>query len=295
MTLTQLIEEAESDEDLGIRKRLRRIKVHLIDLQEHLISRNYSPQKIDDIITTIRGFYAYYEIDLPKRTYHAPIPDLQKEAIPTKEDVKKALSNCNTKYQAIILLMSSSGISLGDVLNLKVSDFLNAINIPQEQHHINKLNAIEINNFCKDMVPMWHIQRIKSGTSHVTFNTPETTRKILDYLNEHPPKNVDDLLFRGKTGKGLRSDVFQRFLRKLNIECEWGYVGRQIFFHSHILRKIFANKLEESGMPHHYIRQLMGHRKDPLTRTYFSTPSEKLREEYKNFMNNLSFLKQRQS
>ena len=39
MTLTQLIEEAESDEDLGTRKRLRRIKVHLTDLQEHLISR----------------------------------------------------------------------------------------------------------------------------------------------------------------------------------------------------------------------------------------------------------------
>ena len=290
MTLTQLIEEAESDEDLGIRKRLRRIKVHLIDLQDHLISRNYSPQKIDDIITTIRGFYAYYEIDLPKRTYHAPIPDLQKEAIPTKEDVKKALSYCNTKYQAIILLMSSSGISLGDVLNLKVSDFLNAINIPQKQHHINKLNIMTINDFCKDMVPMWHIQRIKSGTSHVTFNTPETTRKILDYLNEHPPKNVDDPLFRGKTGKGLRSDVFQRFLRKLNIECEWGYVGRQIFFHSHILRKIFANKLEEAGMPHHYIRQLMGHRKDPLTSTYFSTPNEKLREEYHKFVPQLSFL-----
>jgi len=163
---------------------------------------------------------------LPKRTYHAPIPDLQKEAIPSKEDVKKALSYCNTKYQAIILLMSSSGISLGDVLNLKISDFLNAINIPQKQHHINKLNNITVNDFCKDMVPIWHIQRIKSDTFHITFNTPETTRKILDYLNEHPPKNVDDTLFRGKTGKGLRSDVFQRFLRKLNIECEWGYIGR---------------------------------------------------------------------
>ena len=102
MTLTQLIEEAESDEDLGIRKRLRRIKGHLIDLQEHLISRNYSPQKIDDIITTIRGFYAYYEIDLPKRTYHAPIPDLQKEAIPTKEDVKKALSQSVTQSTKLL-------------------------------------------------------------------------------------------------------------------------------------------------------------------------------------------------
>lgn len=32
MTLTQLIEEAESDEDLGFRKRLRRIKGHLLDI-----------------------------------------------------------------------------------------------------------------------------------------------------------------------------------------------------------------------------------------------------------------------
>ncbi|MBZ2166387.1 hypothetical protein [Methanobacterium spitsbergense] len=80
---------------------------------------------------------------------------------------------------------------------------------------------------------------------------------------------MNDKLFRGKTGKGLRSDVFQWFLRKLNIECEWGFIGRQIFFHSNILRKIFDNNLEESGMPHHYIRQLMGHRKDPLQGTIF--------------------------
>ena len=161
MTLTELIEEAESDEDLCIRKRLRRIKAHLIDLQEHLISRDYSPQKIDDIITTIRGFYAYYEIELPKRTYHAPIADLQKEAIPTKEDVKKALSYCNTKYQSIILLMSSSGISLGDILNLKVSDFLNATNIPQKQHQINKLNTMAINDFTKIWSPCGTFKELK--------------------------------------------------------------------------------------------------------------------------------------
>jgi integrase len=182
MTPTQFIEEAEVDEDLNIRKRLRKIKGHFTELQDHLLTNDYSPQKIEDIIITVRGFYSYYDIDLPKRMYHAPVPDLQNEAIPSKQDINKALNNCNTKYQTIILLMSSSGISLGDVLNLKVSDFLNAINVPQEQHKINRLKSMAINDFCKDMVPMWHIQRIKSGTSHITFNTPETTRKILDYL-----------------------------------------------------------------------------------------------------------------
>lgn len=292
-TPTHLIEEAEIDEDNGIRKRLRRIKGHFTDLQEHLVANDYSPRKIEDIITTIRGFYAYYDIELPKRMYHAAIPDLKNEAVPSKEDIIKALNLCNTKYQAIILLMSSSGISVGDVLNLKVKDFLNGLNIPQNQQDIEIID----NNVWKDLsaqnqVPMWHVQRMKSGTTHVTFNTQETTRNILDYLVENPPKNIDDHLFRGSTGKGVRSDVFQRFLRKLNKECGWEDVGRQIFFHSHILRKFFSNRLEEGGMPHHYIRQLMGHRKDPLTRTYFSTPSEKLRKEYHKFMYNLNFFEE---
>ena len=52
MTLTDLIEEAERDEDRGIRKRLR--------------------------ITTTRGFYAHYDIELPKRMYHTPNTRLPK-------------------------------------------------------------------------------------------------------------------------------------------------------------------------------------------------------------------------
>lgn len=175
-------------------------------------------------------------------------------------------------------------------MNLKFSDFLNALEVPQEEHEINILNYMTLNSsYLKNNIPIWHIQRMKTGTSHITFNTPETTNSILSYLIEHPPKNIDDPLFRGKSDKKFRSDVFQRFLRKLNRKCGWGEVERQIFFHSHILRKYFSNKLEHAGMPHHYIRQLMGHRKDPLTRTYFSTPSEKLRDEHKTFMQNLNF------
>lgn len=183
--------------------------------------------------------------------------------------------------------MSSSGISLGDVLDLKVSDFFNALNIPKEHHDIESFYE-ELEKY-QDQVPMWHMQRKKSGTSHITFNTPETTQQIICYLLEHPPQYINDSLFRGRSGKQLRTDVFQRFLRKLNNQCGWGDVGRLSFFHSHILRKYFANKLEEAGMPHHYIRQLMGHRKDPLTRTYFSTPTETLKQEYHKYMNNLNF------
>lgn len=84
MTLTQLIEEAKTDEDNKIRKRLRRLKGHLIDLQEYLITNDYSPHRIDDTITTVRGFYSYYEIDLPKRTYHHPLQIFKMKQYPQK-------------------------------------------------------------------------------------------------------------------------------------------------------------------------------------------------------------------
>ena len=40
-------------------------------------------------------------------------------------------------------------------------------------------------------------------------------------------------------------------------------------------------------MPHHYIRELIGHRKDQLTRAYFYTPLNRLREEYFKYMPHL--------
>ena len=74
---TQLIEQAEDDEDNGIRFRKRRIKLYFQDLQDHLIEKDYSSRKIVDIISTIRGFYTHFEIQIPKRTYSSNPPDLE--------------------------------------------------------------------------------------------------------------------------------------------------------------------------------------------------------------------------
>ena len=70
----------------------------------------------------------------------------------------------------------------------------------------------------------------------------------------------------------MRKDVFQDYLRKLNRKCGWPIIGKQIFLHSHSFRKYFTNTLEGQGMPHNYISELIGHRKDQLTRAYFYTP-----------------------
>ncbi len=286
---TQLIEQAEADEDNGIRMRKRRIKRYFQDLQDHLIENNFSPRKIVDIITTTRGFYTHFEIQVPKRGYSSDSPDLDKSEVPSRDDIKLAISNSSLRHASVIILMCSSGITLGDVLNLKYSDFLQSLNIPKKEFK----NSLDIehltSNWNEHDVQTWSIRRQKSGTAHYTFNTPEATKYLFMYLEQNPPQDPDDYLFRGNTGLKVREDVFQRFLRKLNKKCGWSLKGRQNFIHSHSFRKYFSNTLEGQGMPHHYTRQMIGHRKDPLTRAYFFTPVERLKQEYFKFMPCLYF------
>jgi hypothetical protein len=50
-TPTQLIEQAEEDEDKGIRLRKRRIIGQLLNYQEYLIQNDFSPRKIVDTVS----------------------------------------------------------------------------------------------------------------------------------------------------------------------------------------------------------------------------------------------------
>ena len=165
--------------------------------------------------------------------------------------------------------MCTSGIAIGDVLNLKYTDFLKSLKIPPND--FNKMLDIEL------LSNSWMKILFKNGckTSKnwyftlYNFNTPEATKYLFMYLEQNPPEDPEDFRFRGNTGKKMREDVFQRFLRRLNKKCGWAKNTRQIFIHSHVFRKYFSNTLEESGMPHYYIRQILGHRKDPLYSSIF--------------------------
>ena len=36
----------------------------------------------------------------------------------------------------------------------------------------------------EDFIPLWQIQRVKTGTSFFTFNSPEASYSIIDYLTD---------------------------------------------------------------------------------------------------------------
>ena len=286
---SQLIEEAEYEEDNVRRIRKRKVKKHQQDLQDHLIGKNYSPKKIVDTITTIRGFYKHFEIQIPKRNYSYNSPDLKEEDVPTKEDIKLAMENSSLRHSVLIIFMCTSGITLVDVLNLTIKDYLDSLNISTEGLDLQSLDFEKISARNEYDLQTWKIQRQKTTTKHYTFCTSEATKYLGRYLEQYPPESIEDPLFRGNTGKQLREDVFQRYLRQLNKKLGWPVYKANSYMHSHSFRKYFSNTLEAEGLHHHYIRQLIGHRKDPLTRAYFFTPLERLKKEYLTHMLSLYF------
>lgn len=128
-TPTELIEEAENDEEQRIRMKKRHINKYLNEFLHYLIKEQKSISYIKDFIMTVRSFYSEFEIEIPKIRFKQ---ENDKRMITTddivgKEHILRALEHCNLKYRAILLLMSSSGMGRAEIIHLTYNDFLTAI------------------------------------------------------------------------------------------------------------------------------------------------------------------------
>lgn len=120
LTPTELIEEAEAEEESRVRMKNRKIKKHIMGFIQHLKGGKRTANTISSTIVTIKTFYREFEIELPH--IRCNIKQDQElitiKDIPTKEDIKKALKYANLTYKAIIKLMMSSGMGSAEVRNL---------------------------------------------------------------------------------------------------------------------------------------------------------------------------------
>lgn len=289
MSLTELIEEAEAEEDSGIRPRNRKIKKHLKNYQGYLESEDHTPLSVKINLSTIRSFYRYYDIQLPnQRTkYKKNTVIITTKDLPGREEISKALKYSNIKYQAIILTMSSSAMGASEVLSLKVKDLISGLG---ENVSLNKDGLIDIVKTRKILelkennIIIWHVIRQKTGHKYITFSTPECIDAILNYLESHPPSSPEDRLFRAKGKKQLKQKSLFEYFRKLNVRCGWDKVGKQSYFRSHHLRKFWANLMEKRSLGYKHSRLLMGHTgesiQDSTGAAYFKPDHDHLRQLY---------------
>lgn len=294
-TPSEFINEADFEEDERIRLRNRKVGNYLLDFREWLNNNNYSEHTKASAIMVVKSFYNEFSIELPRMRFKKNLPIEDISDIPTKNNIRLALRHANLKYKAIILLMSSSGMRVGDVRSLKYSDLLISLHDYLKLPEKGLLNIGELIKTLQEsdnklIVPTIKFTTQKTNTPSITFCTPETLEAILTYLKTEPPENMDEPLFHSnlyKDKKISRRGVTQYFQR-INRKCEFKSRGPLGFFRSHKLRKYFATTLYRKELQQLTIDWLLSHRIDSVTNSYFKLHVESLKEQYIGCISDLS-------
>ena len=277
LSLSELIKEADEEEEAGIRWKNRKLKKRLIDFRQELI-QNYKKNTIQSYFNAIRSIYHYFEIeihDLPslnKKNIKVPEP-INYVDLPTKEIIKKALKIADNRMKAIILFMSSSGCAKRETLNLSIQDFIDAT---KEYHNSNNINeVIEILKEREDVIPMFRLKRQKTNKYYYTFCSPEAVTSLISYmLTLEQELQPTDKLFP------IHEDYVTMLFVRINNILKLGKKGTYNRFRSHMLRKFHASQLYNAGLTLDEIDALQGRGKDPTHSSYFLEDPEKLRQKY---------------
>ena len=137
MSLEELLEEAELEEEQGIRWKKRKLKRRLITYRQFLID-NYPINTVKTMFNPITAIYKYYEIEILDIPKISPKSIKTKEPItfkdlPDKEVIRKAIDIAPPSIKAIIYFMASSGCARTETLNLRISDYINALRSIQKR------------------------------------------------------------------------------------------------------------------------------------------------------------------
>ena len=277
MSLSELIEEAEQEEEQGIRWKKRKLKRRLLTFRQYLIE-NYALNTVKTTLTPIISIYKYYEIeilDIPRmntKGIKTPEP-ITFNDLPDKTVIRKALSVANPRMSAIIYFMASSGCARRETLNLTIQDYINALGDYTDKTNIfeviNDLNGID------DIVPTFNVLRQKTNKYYTTYCSPEAVTAINSYLlSRTDPLTNKSQLFK------IHEDYFTQAFERINEEVGLGKVGNYNRFRSHMLRKFHASALYNDGMSLDNVNDLQGKAKNKTDSVYFMTNPEDLKYEY---------------
>jgi integrase len=292
---SELIEEAENEEEDRIRMKNRRIRSYFYDFHDYVRKDlGKSQNTIRNHFTVIRGFYRFSDIEIPSIVVTSKSEQnlSKRQEIIKKEDIRKALKLCTLRYQAIILLMSSSGMAGADVRHLTYGDFLDAISdyLDREVEDVHEVAAMLKKK--KNIVPIWKKHRMKTGVYFITFSTPESVNAIITYLldqekNNKPITGRDHYLF-GYQSEPMNRDTFTKYFTRLNKRCGFGNIGKYGYFTSHTLRAYFGTIMHNNEVAVYDYKKMMGKTIPPDMEPYVKPDEKHLQQQYLKAINDLS-------
>jgi len=171
------------------------------------------------------------DITLTMPSKSKKLPDVLSE-----EEIVKLIDNArNLKHKTIITLLYSSGLRIGEVINLRLSD----INIERKQIFI---------------------RNSKGRKDRYVILADSFIPMLKEYLTSYSPRYW---FVEGTPGKQYSPSSIRNFLKHL---CKVSGINKRVT--PHTLRHSFATHLLENGVDIRYIQELLGHSKPETTMIY---------------------------
>lgn len=277
-TIEELIQIADHEETQNIRWKNTMTREWLLKYRDHLYHK-YNISTAQLYLTAILTTYRHHEITIPTLPYYSTkglqrTPPINYNDLPDRELLTECLKISTPLVRSIILLMSSSGISRIDLLNLTIQDYLQAT---QDYHDHPESVKYAIQDMEEtDVIPVFHLRRQKTSQHYFTFCSHEAVKMINSYLLTRKETLTKDKPLL-KINKRYINTVFE----KLNQYFHLGKVGNYNRLRPHALRKFHASQLAESGMSTEHINLLQGRKVTGVAHeSYIRVNPDKLRDEY---------------
>ena len=276
MTLQELYDEADTEEEQGVRAKNRKIVQRLRGFRTHLIQEGYEPVTIKHYYASARTFYTHFLIEIPYiPSVKLPSKQVLSTEIPRKEHIIEAIQHTNNlKHRAIIYFMASSGTAINEVCSITIQDFIDATN----EYH-NSSNIYDVVNELEqqdDVIPLFQLTRLKTQYKYFTACTPEATTHIIRYLKTRPLQKTrpKEQLFT------LTPGAITIFYRRLNEKCKYP----KTFFHPHAMRKYQADILQDWDLTN----RLQGRKPQSVRESYDKVNPQKLKTRYMKHIEDLT-------
>ena len=288
-TMEELIEEAEKEEEQGIRWKRRTLKRRLLTFRHYLIE-NYRKNTVQGYFISVKAVYNYYEIEIGEltrpnlRSFNTP-GDPTFDELPTHEEISQVMHVAPLWFQAVLVFMTSSGCARRETMEMTVGAFKKAT-YPFHR----KNDIIEALNVLKDLdnvIPTFKLKRKKTNKYYYTFCSPEAVSKIVEYLlNDRIEITLDgevklinlsdeDKLF--SKAEDYMPIIFNRY----NEQFDFGHASDGLNrFRSHMMRKFHSNHLRKAGMSESDIDALQGRGKSTTRAAYFFDDPKILLKKY---------------
>jgi len=203
----------------------------------NLVRNNRSDAYINQAINAIK-FYYEIVLGMPNRFYSIERP-MKEEKLPTVLSQREVLAmKCklqNIKHKCIIGLLYSSGLRLGELLDLKIE-------------------AIDSDRM------LIHIKGAKGNKDRYTVLSKKLLQNLRRYYLSYRPKTY---LFESTKGQKYSASSVQKIVKRT---AKWAGIRKKVS--PHTLRHSFATHLLENGTDLRYIQILLGHNSSKTTEIY---------------------------